>query len=495
MRIVYTSDVHSYLFPTTYYEKGERNVGLMRIAESFEKDDDTVVVDGGDTIQGSALSKYVFDRNIRPFPQAQVFKRMGLDIAVPGNHDFNYGYGVFSEFFTETAATILCANLEDRTGRLDIRRHLILEDSSGLRVGFIGAVTDYVNVWERRENLENFVISPVIESVSRELDNIRDCVDYTVLVYHGGFECSLDDGRVLSQTSENQAYEICSKLSFDLVLTAHQHMAIPFRKVGNSYTMQCPSNGAMYACITLSKDGIKGELKTPDENGPHLMERECKSLDDDVQLWLDRTVCSIEAPIPAPTMIDSTSKGSRIADFFNFVQLETTHADISCTSLSNKLYGFENDITIRQVIANYQFPNTLEVVEIGESALRTALERCAQFFDLKDGRIEISRLFLDPKVELYNYDYYMGIEYEFDLRKPVGHRVSKLLFKGEPIGDRVLRLCLNNYRASGTGGYDVLKDLDVVEVYSLDVQDLAVNYLLSHSDNLSWPCSQFSTVY
>ena len=172
MRIVYTSDVHSYLFPTTYYEKGERNVGLMRIAESFEKDDDTVVVDGGDTIQGSALSKYVFDRNIRPFPQAQVFKRMGLDIAVPGNHDFNYGYGVFSEFFTETAATILCANLEDRTGRLDIRRHLILEDSSGLRVGFIGAVTDYVNVWERRENLENFVISPVIESVSRELDNV-----------------------------------------------------------------------------------------------------------------------------------------------------------------------------------------------------------------------------------------------------------------------------------------------------------------------------------
>ena len=88
MHLIYTSDTHSYLFPTLYSERGERNIGLMRIAGTIHKDRDTVVIDGGDSLQGSALSKYVLDRNIRPFPQAQVFRAMGTDIMVPGNHDF-----------------------------------------------------------------------------------------------------------------------------------------------------------------------------------------------------------------------------------------------------------------------------------------------------------------------------------------------------------------------------------------------------------------------
>ena len=495
MRIIYTSDIHSYLFPTTYYERGERNVGLMRICESFEKDPDTVVVDGGDTIQGSALSKFVFDKGMRPFPQATVFRLMGLDIAVPGNHDFNYGYDAFREFFHETGAVLLCANLEDRTGRLDIRKHVIMEDSKGLRVGFVGAVTDYVNVWERPENLANFEVKPVFQSVSDELGRIKDLVDYTVLVYHGGFERDPKDGRLLSSTSENEAYRICTELSFDLVLTAHQHMAMPFAKVGRSYSMQCPANGAMYAEVILGRDGVSGALKTADEHCAHVLENRFKALDDDVQRWLDRTVCTIQSPIPAPSVIDSALKGSRIADFFNHVQLETTHADVSCTSLANKLYGFDREITIRQVIASYQFPNTIEVIEVGEDALRDALERCAQFFTIGDEGPQISRAFLEPKVEMYNYDYYMGIEYEFDIRRPVGERVTKLLFKGEPIGDRRLRLCLNNYRASGTGGYDVFRHQRVLKVYSLDVQDLAVSYLLAHRENLVWPSADFRTVY
>ena len=92
MRLIYTSDLHSYLFPTMYHIPVVSNMGHYRIMASYEKDEDTVVIDGGDNLQGSALSKYVMDRNVfSPFPQAEAMKKAGVDYLVPGNHDFNYG--------------------------------------------------------------------------------------------------------------------------------------------------------------------------------------------------------------------------------------------------------------------------------------------------------------------------------------------------------------------------------------------------------------------
>ena len=53
-------------------------MGHYRIMASYEKDEDTVVIDGGDNLQGSALSKYVMDRNVfSPFPQAEAMKKAG----------------------------------------------------------------------------------------------------------------------------------------------------------------------------------------------------------------------------------------------------------------------------------------------------------------------------------------------------------------------------------------------------------------------------------
>ena len=53
----------------------------------------------------------------------------------------------------------------------------------------------------------------------------------------------------------------------------------------------------------------------------------------------------------------------------------------------------------------------------------------------------------------YNYDYFNNIEYTFDLRKPVGSRVTSIKFKGQELSDNTsLSLVMNNYRATGAGG-------------------------------------------
>jgi 2',3'-cyclic-nucleotide 2'-phosphodiesterase/3'-nucleotidase len=137
---------------------------------------------------------------------------------------------------------------------------------------------------------------------------------------------------------------------------------------------------------------------------------------------------------------------------------------------------------MRDMVRVYPFSNTLVVLEINEESLKKALERCAEYFTLKDGNIEISDVFLKPKVEHYNYDYFAGITFEADLKEPVGKRVKKILYKGAPLGDRSLSLCMSDYRASGTGGYDVYRECRVIKRIGTEVPQMALEYMRKHSE-------------
>ena len=103
----------------------------------------------------------------------------------------------------------------------------------------------------------------------------------------------------------------------------------------------------------------------------------------------------------------------------------------------------------------YPYTNTLTVLRITGAVLRQAMERSAAYFTRgEDNTLRVSDCFLEPKVEHYNYDYYAGVSYAYDISRPVGQRVVSLLVDGHPVADTdEFTICLNSYRASGTGGY------------------------------------------
>lgn len=59
--IYFTSDLHGYIYPTDYRSREERDIGLFKCASQFRKDGNTLIIDGGDILQGSPLGAYCHD--------------------------------------------------------------------------------------------------------------------------------------------------------------------------------------------------------------------------------------------------------------------------------------------------------------------------------------------------------------------------------------------------------------------------------------------------
>ena len=206
LKIYFTSDLHGYVFPTNYIDKKEKSIGLLNIINDFKKDGNTLVIDGGDTIQGSPFTNYLSNYNFHIHPMSKVMNAGGYDYITLGNHDFNYGYDYLKKYLCNLDAKCLCANVIDKTNELGILRYDIKTLENGLKVGIIGFTTDFINIWERAENLTNFTVNDTISYIKPYYDELKDKVDILICIYHGGFEYDLDSYKKLSNTKENIAY-------------------------------------------------------------------------------------------------------------------------------------------------------------------------------------------------------------------------------------------------------------------------------------------------
>lgn len=496
--IYFTSDTHGKVMPVDYASGKRKACGLLNLSEQIHKTGNTLVLDGGDTLQGTPFLTYYLehDKDYDFHPSAEGFNACGLDAYTLGNHDFNFGYDAIRDLAKSMKADLICANVEDLRGELSIRKWEIRTLSNGLRIGLTGAVTGHVNLWEKKEHLTELKVSDPIQALKEALDQMKDQCDLTVCIYHGGYEEALDEShKLLSDSTENQACRLARETSFDIILTGHQHMAVEGLDLYGSWTVQPPANAERFIHLEGSVDengkvSASSRLVPVGDQTREDVYQKLLPLEETTERWLDQPIGEFDEELTPEEKLDCALYGSKVASFFNAVQLASVnegesgiHADISATSLGNKPIGFPKSVSIRDVYVAYPFANNSVVKEITGAALKEALERCASYLDLdSDGKPYISDVFMKPKVEHYNYDFYAGIDYAFDLRKPVGDRVVRLLrLDGSPIGpEEKLHLVTSDYRATGTGGYEMIGACPAIYTGADNVQDLIIDYIRSH---------------
>lgn len=526
LTVYYTSDTHGYFSPVDYAANAAAPTGLSCCAASFRKDGNTLIIDGGDTLQGSPFTYWLSRQepgSAGPDIPAALMNLAGYDFVTLGNHDFNYGREPLERYLNSLSAVCLCANVE---GLPAVRKTALVTLANGLRVGLTGIVTDFINIWEKPEHLVGITVSDPVAAARSALAELKAAgAELTVCIYHGGFERDLQTGRLLSDTGENRAWEICRDLDFDLLLTGHQHMALESAELFGTHSCQPPDKARSFIRCTVTVEDLPaspdaGNTRSPGSSadtgkpaaaaalpsGPsaavaparHIetrlipagdavhpeMAAFLEPLDQEISAWLDRPVGHLDCPLVPDSPIRMAACGSLIANFFNQVQLWASGAELSVTCLGNEIRGFEREISIRDVVATYIYPNTLCTLRVSREVLRQALERSAEYFDLDEkGALRVSEHFLRPKVEHYNFDYFAGIEVTVDISAPFGQRVTSIRRNGRELTDaESLTLCLNNYRASGAGGYECYTGCEVVKNSPTEIVELIMDYISCHPE-------------
>ena len=487
LNIYFTSDTHGYFAPVDYAAAALAPTGLANCAANFVRDGNSLIIDGGDVLQGSPFTYWLQQRASKDgtFVPAKLMNLAGYQFVTLGNHDFNYGRKILERYLDGLDARCLCANVH---GLPQVERTAVVTLENGLRVGLTGVTTSFIPVWEKPEHLTGIKVTDAVDAAREALKELRAAgAELTVCIYHGGFENDISTGRSLSDTAENQAWRMCQELDFDVLLTGHQHMTLPAAHIRKTWTCQPPDKARSYIrmVVTVRDDGsVSAEsalLPAGDLTEPGMAAFLVK-MHDTVSHWLDLPVGSLDTALMPADHLFMAVHGSLIANFFNQVQLAASGADLSATCLGNEVRGFKRSVSIRDIVATYIYPNTLSTIRVNREILRRALERSAEYFDLDEsGTLRVSDSFLRPKEEHYNFDYIAGVEVDIDISRPRGQRVLSIRRHGKELPpDESLTLCLNNYRAAGSGGYEFYAECETLNDTPVEVVELIMDYITKH---------------
>ncbi|GIN90765.1 2',3'-cyclic-nucleotide 2'-phosphodiesterase [Siminovitchia terrae] len=502
--ILQTSDVHGNIFPIHYGTNAYADIGLGKISTLVKKErsqnNNVLLIDNGDLIQGTPMTYHYVrsdEHSHLPNPMVAVLNEMKYDAGVFGNHEFNYGLENLEAAVKQAKYPWLSANILNEADQTPYfgKPYMIKKFDDDLKVAVLGLTTPYIPYWEKPENIVGLQFADPVKTAKKWVPFLKEeeQADIVVVSYHGGFERDLDTGEPIEKiTRENQGYRLCIEVpGIDVLLTGHQHRKIYGKELNEVIVLQSGSSGSFLGKAVLKLEKVGGKWKTVSKDSELLSVKdvpEDQSLLDKVEIyerhtqaWLDQPIGKIEGNMLVEDAMQIRLKDNALIEFINKVQMDAAGVDISTTALfDNESPGFPTNVTMRDVVSNYIYPNTLKVVRISGKDMRDALERSASYFMPYNGKeIEVNPAFTTPKPQHYNYDMWEGIEYIIDISKPEGERVVRLECQAVPVlPDRSYDVVMSNYRAGGGGQYFMYQGKPVIKEIQIDMSELIANYFL-----------------
>lgn len=215
-------------------------VGRMR--ELRKSDGAVILVDAGDMFQGTLESNIGEGAGV-----IEVMNQLRYTVVALGNHDFDYGalgdapksdadpQGALRARLAEAKFPLLSSNLTlDRRAFPDWKNleRSILLDISGVKVGFVGGLTEETPSIVLSSCFAGLGVAPLAQSVATEARSLRKAgARVVILVAHAGGECqSFDDPKNLSSCDMNaeivRAAQALPDGLVDVIIGGHTHQAM-----------------------------------------------------------------------------------------------------------------------------------------------------------------------------------------------------------------------------------------------------------------------------
>jgi 2',3'-cyclic-nucleotide 2'-phosphodiesterase / 3'-nucleotidase len=487
-----TTDLHGHVEPLDYYTNKPANLGLAKIAtlirQARAEQPDALLLDSGDTIQGTPLAYYYAEKDTHTInPMMLLMNSLRYEAMCVGNHEFNFGLDVLWKAKSEAQFPILAANVvQGYQGGPRYFKPYIIKNVDGVRVAIVGFVTPGIPRWEIPEHYTGYTFQPIVEAARRLIPVVRKQADLVVVITHSGLGPNPVPGQAASPDEvpgENEAYALAEQVpGIDVIMFGHTHREVKQLLVNGVLLVQAKNWGGSLARVDVEM--------THDASGAwRVQSKQSTTIPVTDQVLPDPEILKLAAPYEAATQkyldtpvatseralsgADERFVDGPLVTLINRVQMAYGHADVSmATMLFPGARIPAGQVTIRQIAALYVYENTLYTVQMTGAQFRQALEHAATYFQpwpLPAGE--------SLKLPDYSTDSALGVSYKIDLTKPPGQRIAELTYQGKPLDDaQILRVATNNYRYTGGGLYGY-KGLPILYSSPLEIRELIIEYV------------------
>ena len=540
LTIMGTTDLHGSLFNWDYFKNLEytdsasNDIGLAKVATLVEAvrvqrgRENTLMIDAGDTIQGTPLAYYfariapITDGNMHPM--AAAMNHIGYDAAALGNHEFNYGISLLRTFADQLDFPLLGANAIDVATGLPafapyVIRTMKVKGEQPIRVGILGLTNPGIAIWDKA-NVEGRMTFPgLVEQAKIWVPRMRAAgVDVVVVAAHSGATTSSSYGDALPYP-ENASTLVAQQVpGIDAILVGHAHLEITERRVVNDATgrevvLTEPLRWGMRLSLidlTLVKAAGRWVVQSV---GSSVLNSNTVAEDPHVVNLLtadhDKVVTYVNTVIGtcAAAMSCATARYEDTAalDFINLVQSQAVRAALAGTpeallpmlSIAAPFYRAAaipaGQVSVRDVAGLYIYDNTLLGIELTGAQVKAYLEKSAEYFKQVTGPGPFTPDQLTNAITVvaptgtpdYNYDVMGGLDapltYDIDVAQVPGSRIVDLAYDGAPIDPAAhFVVAINNYRQSGGGGFPGVTTAPVVYNAQQEVRQLIIDWVTSH---------------
>lgn len=389
--ILCTSDVHCGV------DQGFGYAGLYEIRKSLESQGyTTILVDDGDNIQGEALGTLTKGQI-----SMDLMNAIGYDVAVPGNHEFDYGMDRFLELADQAQFKYISCNF-NKEGELVFDPYTIVE-ACGKKIAFVGITTPETLTSSTPSNFQNdkgeYIYGfcqdtdgqGVYDAVQKAVDAARaEGADYVYVMAHMGLEDTAKPWRytdVISHTT-----------GIDVFLDGHSHDTeqVVMKNAEGKDVVRC-AVGTKMSCVGYSLITDKGIEKTNIWSWPNsidaptmlniqnpirdLVSEKLAEIDETLQVPIAHS--DVDLTINDPVEKDNmgnpirmarraeTNLGDLVTDAFKWY----TGADIAIMNGGGLRANIDKgDISFGDVLAVFPWSNSVCVIEATGQQILDALE-------------------------------------------------------------------------------------------------------------------------
>ncbi len=495
--ILCTSDVHCGV------DQGFGYAGLKQVRDTLEaKGYETILVDDGDSIQGEALGTLS-----KGEAMVDLMNDIGYDVAIPGNHEFDYGMDRFLELAEKADYPYISCNFtcQDKL----VFEPYVIKEAAGKKIAFVGVTTPLTTRSSTPEYFKNekgeFIYGfmqdktgeKVYQAVQSAVDAARaEGADYVFVMAHLGNEAECKPWTYVDVISNTTG--------IDVFLDGHSHdtdQVVMKNKNGEDVT-RC-AVGTKLSCIGYSHISAEGEIvetgiwSWPNtEAAPEILDIK-NEMRDEVDAakkvlaeQLEQVVATtaVRLTIEDPEEKDTSGNPIRmvrraetnLGDLCADAYRDQTGADIAVVNGGGVRANIEKgDITYGDIIGVHPFGNMICVLEVTGQQILDALEWGSRAVPEESGSfLQVSGLSytvdssIDTPCKMDENNMFAGIEGE--------RRVKDVKVGGETLDPKkTYSLAGNDYDLRKQGdGYTMFDNAPVLQDnIKLDNQTL-IDYIV-----------------